>query len=113
MRTYTIEQQYDWHIVKLSDSIGRYEPSRIQAILEGVFDQGADWVRLNNSQLAKNWTCQADVWYQDPEKMIYYICGRVRFDQIFCQTLAQAEQVVKNLQQMDIYWALQRDYAHD
>jgi hypothetical protein len=95
----------------LPSSLRQREPSKIRAILEGVFDQGAEWVRLTNSQLAKNWTCQADVWYQDPEGMIFYISGRMRFDQIFCQTLAQAEQVVKNLQQMDIYWALRRDYT--
>lgn len=111
MRTYTIEQQYDWHIVKLSDSIGRPELSKIRAIMEGVFGQGADWVRLTNSQLAKNWTVEAIIWNQQPDAVLDYILGRARFDQIFCQTAAQAEQVVKNLEQMDIYWALQRDYT--
>lgn len=111
MRTYTIEQQYDWHIVKLSDSIGRQELSKIRAILEGVFDQGADCVRLTDSQLAKNWTFNAELWYQNPDSLNNYIHSRVRwFDQIFCQTSAQAEQVVKNLEQMDIYYALQKDY---
>lgn len=111
MRTYTIEQQYDWYIVNLSDSTGRPEPSKIRAILEGVFDQGADWVRLSDSQLAKIWDVEAIVWNQQPDALVDYIHSRVRwFDQIFCPTLAQAEQVVKNLEQMDIYLALQKDY---
>jgi hypothetical protein len=111
MRAYTIEQQYDWHIVNLSYSIGKYEPSKIRAIMEGVFDQGAERVMLTNSQLAKNWTIEAIIWIQQPDAVVDYLHGRAIFDQIFCQTAAQAEQVVKNLEQMDIYWALQRDYT--
>jgi hypothetical protein len=111
MRTYTIEQQFDNFIVNLSYSLGSREPSKIQAILEGVFNLGAERVMLANSELVKNWTFERIIWDQQPDAVVDYIHNRTRFDQIFCQTLAQAEQVVKNMEQMDIYWALQKDYT--
>ena len=85
----------------------------ITAILDSVFNMGADRVMLANSQAMKNWTFDVIAWVTHPEAVVNYIYDRVGFDQIFCQTMAQAERVVKNLQQMDIYWALHGDYAHD
>lgn len=82
----------------------------ITTILDSVFNMGADQIMLANSQSMKNWTFQVIAWVTQPDAVVDYIYDRVGFDQIFCQTLAQAEQVVKNLQQMDIYWALQKDY---
>jgi hypothetical protein len=85
----------------------------ITTILDILFNMGADQVMLANSRIMQNWTFQVIAWAQQPDAVVNYIHARVRFDQIFCQTMAQAEQVVKNLEQMDVYWALQRDYTHD
>jgi hypothetical protein len=84
----------------------------IATILDSVFNMGADQVMLANSQVMKNWTFEVIAWVQQPDAVVNYIHDRVRFDQIFCQTMSQAQLVANNLEQLVVYYALQQDYGN-
>ena len=112
---YTIEESYTTGSVVVtiawSETYWGNRIDGITSILDSVFNMGADQVMLANSQAMKNWTFQDIAWVTHPEAVVNYIYDRVGFDQIFCQTMAQAERVVKNLEQLGVYWALHKDYT--
>ena len=109
---FIVEPLLDCYIVNISGLI-QYSRPMIWHILDSVFSLGADQVMLASSTTMRNWTMNCQLWFQNPEGTTDYIHHRIMwFDQIYCQTLEQAELVVKRLEQLAVYHALQRDYNH-
>ena len=107
---YTIEPQLNNYAVNLTGPV-RCSPDMIWTIMDGVFSLGADQIMLASSVSMRNWTINVALWYHNTQGVADYIYYRMMgFDQIYCQTLEQAELVVKLLEQQALVNALKQEY---
>lgn len=88
----------------------RMHQERVKVILNSITERGGVSVMFAHSGIVKNWTFKIDSWSQQFDATVDYICNRVSFDEIHCASKAEAELIIKRLEQLEIVYALRKEY---